>query len=155
MFQKIKIPKYFQVFSLESYLKSAKSSSPVRKPLGANGFLPINPSSLSCQNLISVSPSFQQSQTSWSNLIQGKSSKPSSTLLIIIPISSSSSMDLYRFDTAPFNCCFFLMKLSSEDPDSTVFCSSSCNETPLVFCESIVLNLRFTSGRALFASLWV
>src|SRR5439155_7093288 len=115
------------------YLKSDKSSSPVRKPLGANGFLPINPSSLSCQNLISVSPSFQQSQTSWSNLIQGKSSKPSSTLLIIIPISSSSSMDLYRFDTAPFNCCFFLMKLSSEDPDSTVFCNSSCNKTTLFF----------------------
>ena len=37
------------------------------------GFLPINPDSLSCQNLISVSPCFQHKQTSSSNLFEGKS----------------------------------------------------------------------------------
>src|SRR6187549_2953628 len=62
------------------YLKSSKSSS--KKPFSESGFLPIKPSSFACQNLISVSPAFQHSHTSWSNLKEGKSSRPSSTLFI-------------------------------------------------------------------------
>ena len=44
--------------------------------LEETGFRPLNPESFSCQNFISVSPSFQQSHTSSSNLFEGKSSKP-------------------------------------------------------------------------------
>ena len=61
-----------------------------------NGFLPINPSFLPCQNLILSSSMFQHSHTSSLNLIERKSINPSSKLLIKIPNSSISSIFLYN-----------------------------------------------------------